>query len=128
MPILALEIIGNLEDKGLAKTFFLDSQERLDKSPIMSGRIKSFKFETYIVDMKILTPPVYWFALTGVVFGLMFNWFWLWIISLSIWAVSFFFWECPIVTYLGLRRGLKKVGFKGKIKALSLRSAIRRII
>lgn len=128
MPVIAFEIIGDKEDEITAKKFMLESEERLTKNPIMKGNIRGYGFKFYVVDMNILTPPFYHYSLITVVAGLIFNISWLWIISLAFWCIGLFFWECPLVTMIGLRSGLKKTGYHGKIKMISLRETVRRII
>lgn len=58
MPIIGFEIIGNSEDLGVAYNFAKDSNDRLAKNPLMSGTISSYDNGFFVVDMKVLTPPI----------------------------------------------------------------------
>lgn len=129
MPIICFDISGDLEDKITANKFFKDSQERLRTNPLMTGKIKYLdNAMIYIIYMKILTPPYYHYLLISVAVGWIINIFWLFMVGLILWCISFFFWECPLFMELGLKLGLKKAGFKGKIKILTKSKSLERLV
>ena len=81
----------------------------------------------FLLDIEPVYPPVYLYGLIILFVVLVFKWFnWFLLLPLCLLGLGFF-WSPPFY-YIMLFFSLKKNGYKGKIKVLSLKKIIRRLL
>ena len=118
------------EENKTTKEYFKTFTERLNENNMFhnpfSGNIKSLGSGTYVLDLNIIYPRVYYlgFALLVIGFlisGLKFN---AWLLPGAVMLCFWFFWT-RFFFVLMLRLGLNKKGYKGKVKLIGSDKIIR---
>ena len=122
MVIFGVKIL----DSEKVDSFIDKTNDRFDKVLFFKGMLFKFK-NMIVVDMKPLLFPFYWF---GMVSFLTIFWYWgfnkfsflaLIVFSCGIFWSKYFF-------YVMLKIGLKKEGYRGKIKLLSNQNTLKGVI
>lgn len=118
------------EKKLEAVKFFQDLNEKLSDEDIVKnpfkGSLSSFYSSDnsfFLLDITPVYPPVWYFMFIPILLGLFFAWFWLFWVGLGLLLVTGFFYS-PLFFALMLLLGLRKKGYKEKIKFLSHKKII----
>lgn len=105
----------------------LNNPAKLVSSRMFVGEIRNIKYDFYICKIDYLFPmPTIIFILTllsGIIFGIL----WLTILSLFFLAIIFFF-SSKYFYFVVMYWGIRRTGFKGKIKLLSTEDTIDKLL
>lgn len=118
----------------IAKNYFDDVKERLKQGHIIKnpfdGCLKIFnnKEKLFIaIDISPVYPPVYWFGLIWIAI-IIFVWGFSWWALPGVLLFGIIFFYSRLFFIILIIMGLKKVGYKGKVKLLSDDKTISNLI
>ena len=101
--------------------YFAGVRRRLAETGILKnpfrGGVRRFSGGLFAIGIKTVYPPVYYFFFFPLLLGVVLGWNWLIMISGFLYFVVGFFWS-PLFFMLLSWRGLRKAGYRGKIKIL----------
>lgn len=127
MPIFGIELEKDL-NLPLAKLFLKDSHNRLQSDSIVKSPFTGFihTFENIaIIEMEPIFVKVYWFAIIPLALSIGLGWRWP-LIPTAIFSSMYFFWSKRFY-YIMLKKGIRRVGYKGEIKLFNTDECIRRL-
>ena len=128
MVLFSLEV----EESFTAKQFFNKTRASLIggdliTNPFSNGFVKVIDRNLYVIGFKPVYPQVWWWGLIWVVMANFFgfgNWYWL--VAGALFAQALFF-ISPIYILMAIL-GLRKAGYKGKVRIISKAGTIRRLV
>lgn len=127
MSIFCIKIIGNK----YSKEFFNETIDRLKEENIVKnpfrGKIFSITkppLDYYILDLTPVYPKIHAIGIYLLVIAFIFGGFSLWLLPGAI-IYSFGFFSSSLFYYLMVILGLRKKGFKGKVKLVGKTRIIR---
>lgn len=120
-------VIFGVELEKEADDFMRLSEERLNKKTIVyKGYFKKFR-DFYLIDIQPLIFPFYWIGFMGVLSTLYFAGLTIYLIPSIIISLSYLFWSKYFIYYM-LMIGLRKSGYKGKIKLIKHEELLREVV
>lgn len=126
MPVLTVTVTPV---DSVARKFFSDFRSRTRsfhtvKNPF-TVHFKRFE-ELYLISIKHFWPPVYLFALIPAVVGLVFSLKWVFFPGVFLLTLGFFWSEWFF--FLLLYAALRKAGYKGSVRLIGPRKALRVVV
>lgn len=125
------------EKNRAAKKFMRDSHERLQRPSIITNPFEghivkvsdssSADVDYYVVDIEPVYPKFYYMGLLGIFLALVFGNINAWLIPGSIIFLMGIFWN-KFWFYIMLRLGLRKAGYKSRVRIVNNELLIRKMI
>lgn len=120
-----------------SEKYVYDLKYRLEKKDLFLNPFNSFiKFNFFYdgkiflyVNLKTIYPHIYLIGLIPILAVFIFKGFYFnWISFLGLFILCFGFFWSPLFFIFALKKGLRNAGYKGKIRILSSKEALKRVV